>query len=400
MAVHHKRKKKQSVPVVMFGVLALALAALGAAIFLLVRLSRKEPAAVPGTMTPQVAEQTAVSSATEVTATATVFTATADSSTAVSSESTAPGAVSSEALTTASAAASSAAPASAAATAPAGTVTGITLTFYSTVLHVGDKPVMPIVTMSPANASNKQEIWQSSNKAVATVDSLGSITPVAPGECTVTVTSASNPAVSAEVKVTVKGADTQPQTTEGSTVPAGRSDIQVINGITYVQGVMIANKSYPLPADYNPGLDANALAAFNEMAAAASKEGLKLTICSGFRSYDVQKTLYNNYCNRDGKAAADRFSARPGHSEHQTGLAMDINYAGDSFNNTPEAKWLADNCWKYGFIIRYPEGKESITGYKYESWHVRYLGKDWSKTIYESGLTLEEYFGIDSKYAG
>lgn len=394
MAVQNQRKKKQSVPVVMFGVLALALIALGTAIWMLVRLGKSDPAA-PGNMTPQVAEQTLSSSATEVTTTAsTVSTLPADSTAADGS------ATVTTAVTTTSAAAAASAPATSVTAAP-GTVTGISLTFYSTALHVGDKPVMPIVTMTPASAANKQEIWQSSNKAVATVDSLGSITPVGPGDCVVTVTSVSNPAVSAEVKVTVLGSTTQtPQTQPSSgTAPAGRSDIQVINGITYVQGILIANKTYGLPADYNPGLDPTAQAAFNEMAAAAAKDGLSLAICSGFRSYDFQNTLYNNYCNRDGKAAADRFSARPGHSEHQTGLAMDINYAGDSFNNTPEAKWIAENCWKYGFILRYPEGKEAITGYKYESWHVRYLGKDWAKTIYDSGLTLEEYLNIDSKYA-
>ena len=108
--------------------------------------------------------------------------------------------------------------------------------------------------------------------------------------------------------------------------------------------------------------------------------------------------LYNSYVNRDGKAKADTYSARPGHSEHQTGLAMDINNASDAFNNTPEAKWIAANCWKYGFILRYPQGKQNITGYKYESWHVRYLGNDLAKEVYNSGLTLEEFLCIDSVY--
>jgi LAS superfamily LD-carboxypeptidase LdcB len=166
-----------------------------------------------------------------------------------------------------------------------------------------------------------------------------------------------------------------------------------------VQGIMIANKTYALPATYNPGLQKAAQDAFNEMQTAAAKEKLQLTICSGFRSYSTQKALYDKYVNRDGKAAADRYSARPGHSEHQTGLAMDINMASSKFDNTPEAKWLAENCWKYGFIIRYPQGKENITGYMYESWHVRWLGKDLAKKFYDSGLTLEEYLNIDSVYA-
>ena len=134
------------------------------------------------------------------------------------------------------------------------------------------------------------------------------------------------------------------------------------------------------------------------MQAAALKDGLRLDICSGFRSYSYQSTLYNNYVARDGKAAADTYSARPGHSEHQTGLAMDINMASSAFDNTPAAKWLAAHCAEYGFIIRYPQGKQDITGYKYESWHVRYLGKQLAKEVTDSGLTLEEFLCINSVY--
>ena len=186
---------------------------------------------------------------------------------------------------------------------------------------------------------------------------------------------------------------------DGSAEKFTRREIEVRNGITYVNGILIANKTYSLPKDYNPGkILPDAQAAFNTMQADAKKAGLSLTICSGFRSYDYQNQLYNGYVARDGKAAADTYSARAGHSEHQTGLAMDINYASSAFTNTPEAKWLAANCYKYGFILRYPKGKESITGYMYESWHVRYLGKDLAKEVYDSGLTLEEFLCIDSKY--
>lgn len=178
-----------------------------------------------------------------------------------------------------------------------------------------------------------------------------------------------------------------------------KQKIEVKNGITYVNGILIANKTYALPKDYNPGkILPDAQAAFNTMQADAKKAGLSLSICSGFRSYDYQNQLYNGYVARDGKTAADTYSARAGHSEHQTGLAMDINYASSAFTNTPEAKWLAANCYKYGFILRYPKGKENITGYMYESWHVRYLGKQLAKEVYDSGLTLEEFLCIDSKY--
>ena len=179
-----------------------------------------------------------------------------------------------------------------------------------------------------------------------------------------------------------------------------KRDIKVKNGITYVNGILIANKTYSLPSDYAPnGILPEAQAAFDAMKADAwNSSKISLSIVSGYRSYSYQSQLYNNYVARDGKAAADTYSARPGYSEHQTGLAMDINNASSSFNNTKEAKWLADNCVKYGFIIRYPKGKENITGYQYESWHLRYLGKELAKEVADSGLTLEEFLCIDSKY--
>ena len=99
-----------------------------------------------------------------------------------------------------------------------------------------------------------------------------------------------------------------------------------------------------------------------------------------------------------GQATADTFSARPGHSEHETGLAIDVNDPSDSFNNTAEAAWLAEHCWDYGFILRYPQGKQDITGYKYESWHIRYVGTKLSKELQKSGQTMEEYFGLTSQY--
>ena len=186
---------------------------------------------------------------------------------------------------------------------------------------------------------------------------------------------------------------------DGSTERFTRQEIEVRNGITYVNGILIANKTYSLPSSYAPGkILPEAQSAFDAMAADALKQGISLKIVSGYRSYDYQNTLYNNYVARDGKAAADTYSARAGHSEHQTGLAMDINNASSGFNNTKEAKWLAENCVKYGFIIRYPKGKENITGYQYESWHVRYLGKELAKEVSDSGLTLEEFLCIDSKY--
>ena len=235
--------------------------------------------------------------------------------------------------------------------------------------------------MSPVNASNKAEKWESSNTAVATVNNYGNITAKSAGSCVVTVTSVDNPDIKAEFKVTVN----EPVKVE----------------MTYMDGILIVNKTYPLPQNYNPGVNPEAKAALDKMfAAAKAEQNLKMWVCSGFRSYTVQKNLYNSYVRRDGAKAADRYSARPGYSEHQTGLAFDINYADYRFKNTAEAKWLAANAYKYGFILRYPEGKESITGYMYEPWHYRYVGVESAKKIFDSGLTLEEYFGITSSYSG
>lgn len=167
---------------------------------------------------------------------------------------------------------------------------------------------------------------------------------------------------------------------------------------TYIQGVLVVNKKYGLPADYAPGENQEAREAFNKMAEDAKLDGIALEAFSTYRSYEYQKQLYNYYVSVDGQAEADRYSARPGHSEHQTGLAFDIGLEGDHenrFNESDATRWLAEHAYKYGFILRYPEGKEHITGYKYEPWHYRYVGVDMATKVYESGLTLEEYLGID-----
>ena len=178
--------------------------------------------------------------------------------------------------------------------------------------------------------------------------------------------------------------------------------IETIDGITYVDGILIVNKTYSLPDTYNPGgLTDECRTALNQMYSDARNiYGISLWSVSEFRSYDRQYQLYNNYVARDGKAEADRYSARPGHSEHQTGLAVDVNSVDYSFAYTPEGIWLKDHCHEYGFIIRYPEGKEEITGYMYEPWHVRYLGKETAEKVHESGLTLEEYLEITCQLLG
>ena len=195
---------------------------------------------------------------------------------------------------------------------------------------------------------------------------------------------------------------TPPENSETVTFTTSKGFTGVIkNGVTYIDGYLIANKTYTLPQSYGDGLTSETRSSFKKMAAAAKEDGLEIYIVSGFRSYSTQKTLYNNYVKRDGAAAADTYSARAGHSEHQSGLAFDLNSVKNSFANTPEAAWLAENCYKYGFILRYPKGKSNETGYMYEPWHFRYVGVELATKLYNGGdwITMEDYFGITSVYA-
>ena len=175
---------------------------------------------------------------------------------------------------------------------------------------------------------------------------------------------------------------------------------EIRNGVTYVDGYLIANKTYALPASYGSGLTDETWAAFYQMAAAAETDGISLYIVSGFRSYSIQEGLYNSYVAVDGVAEADTYSARAGHSEHQSGLAFDLNNTENDFVGTPEAIWIDEHCYKYGFIVRYPQGKTDETGYIYEPWHLRYVGTEFAEKLYNGGdwITVEDYFGITSKY--
>ncbi|WP_054743537.1 M15 family metallopeptidase [Cellulosilyticum ruminicola] len=170
---------------------------------------------------------------------------------------------------------------------------------------------------------------------------------------------------------------------------------------------ILVNKQVGLSKDYkpsnlimpkvkflNPGnieknyMEYHAAKALEKMFNEANKEGVKLVAVSGYRSYSRQQQLYENAVALRG--VNQKGTAKPGESEHQTGLAMDINDINQKFENTKEGKWLAKNAHKYGFIIRYPKGKEKITGYIYEPWHIRYVGNELATYCYENKLTLEE----------
>ena len=136
--------------------------------------------------------------------------------------------------------------------------------------------------------------------------------------------------------------------------------------------------------------------AFIDMWHGAKEDGYQLMINSAYRKHEDQENIYNNFKKKRGERYADSVAARPGASEHETGLALDIfsikNSNKNTFKDTPEATWLKDNAYKYGFILRYPEGKENITGYSYESWHYRYVGKKAAKYCYDNDLTFDEYY--------
>ena len=200
---------------------------------------------------------------------------------------------------------------------------------------------------------------------------------------------------------------TQEKTVQEGTVgsksqEASQKKAEVVNKGDYysVQGkydeIVIANKHYPLSKDYNPGENPTAKAELLKLIAAMQEAGFPISDhYSGFRSYETQTQLYQDYVNKDGKAEADRYSARPGYSEHQTGLAFDIiGTDGDLVTEEKAAQWLLDHAADYGFVVRYLKGKEKETGYMAEEWHLRYVGKE-AKDIAASGLSLEEYYGFE-----
>ncbi|MGG1661511.1 M15 family metallopeptidase [Brevibacillus sp. NRS-1366] len=214
----------------------------------------------------------------------------------------------------------------------------------------------------------------------------------------------------------------KPQQEEtGKPKPASlRETITMVEGVPTVTNPtdlsVVVNKQRALPADYIPPdlVEPNvpfpfdekvekrfmreaAAKALEELFAKAKLDGIELYAVSGYRSYKTQKSLYETYVKTQGAEHAAAYSAVPGKSEHQTGLAMDVSGADaqtrleEPFGETPEGKWLAAHSAEYGFIIRYLKGKEAITGYSYEPWHLRYVGKEMAQDIMAKGMTLEDY---------
>lgn len=299
----------------------------------------------------------------------------------------------------------------------------------SVTVEVGDV-YNSVLKFTPEDITYTGAIYYTSDSSVASVTNEGVITAKSAGNCTIEAYYENDYRLVASMEVTVidpfpitsqettapetpspetTTPDTEPEPEPETDPPAsstpapapeysGSHKMEVIDGITYFDGVMIANKTYTLPASYNPGVQPEATDAFYDMQAAAAADGISLWILSSFRSYEDQDVIYNRYVAQDGRDAADTYSSRPGHSDHQTGYTFDLNSLEQDFQYDPAGQWLDKNCYKYGFIIRYPKGKESSTGYMYEPWHVRYIGVDLATKVTQSGLSLEEYFGITSQY--
>ena len=180
--------------------------------------------------------------------------------------------------------------------------------------------------------------------------------------------------------------------------------------------LVVANKKHRLPVGYEPEdlrqpdvqmlnncyLREDCAQALEEMFTGAWNDGIYLVLGSAYRAESLQEQLYNGYVEQYGQEEADTISSRPGYSDHQTGLAVDISdhdastYLTEEFESTEEGMWLKEHAHEYGFIMRYPKGKADVTGYAYEPWHFRYVGTQTAAEIYEAGewYTFEEYFGI------
>lgn len=242
-------------------------------------------------------------------------------------------------------------------------------------IRIGREKTIPLKILNHA-ITMEDIVWTSSDSSIASVDANGTVTAYAKGECMV---------------YACRGE-------EEIGIPVTVREMVQEDGCTYVDGILVANKTYGLPEDYDPGLLPVTEAAFVEMQRDAQELGYDLYIGSDYRSYDDQVQSYYSMVEGYGKEYADITSARPGHSEHQTGYCIDCNTIDDAFGETELGQWVAAHCAEYGFIVRYPADKTEITGYAYESWHLRYVGVEIAMDITERGLCLEEYLDIDSVY--
>lgn len=241
--------------------------------------------------------------------------------------------------------------------------------------------VLSLVLLGCSNKNNPSETTTSPSTSTQTTNTTTTSTT------TTGKTTSSSTEASSEESSTKQATTEKQQSSQGS----GMADVS----LGYQ---MIVNKKHALPSTYAPGEDPTAGAQVRKLIRKMQELGYPISnTYSGYRSYEYQEQLYNNYVAREGKEAADTYSARPGYSEHQTGLAFDLlDTTGnllDGEENKDAINWLHTHAHEYGFIIRFQAGKEAITGYQAEAWHLRYVG-DKATDIYNSGLSLEEYYGV------
>lgn len=292
-------------------------------------------------------------------------------------------------------------------------VVAICFAHQAVTLHAGAEFELAVLASlgdgSTQDISAAAATFRSANPLVAAVDA-GGVVSAADGAVTGEVTTVTASYGNFEAAVEVRIVNSLSLTVE----PDDRG-LPVVTNHAALDAVICKQRN--LPADYVPAdlvvpdvrfafseqaekryLRECAARAIEELFAAARTEGMELVAVSGYRSYETQDLIFRRNVALHGREQASRFSAEPGQSEHQTGLAMDVSCARvgfrlvEEFADTPEGRWLADNAPGFGFIIRYPAGSESITGYMYEPWHLRYVGPELAGEISGRKLTMEEYF--------
>lgn len=268
-----------------------------------------------------------------------------------------------------------------------------------------EKEIIIEDTQIPIIELKKEKIKIEYNKTYDPKDNVNKVYDVVDGELEYSISHDIRKNVAGDYKVIVTAVDKHQNKQEASfivTIKEKPKPVVVVppstsvnTKATYINGILLVNKQYAISPSFG-GTNSTASNALKQLQKAAKEAGYSMPLLSGYRSYDYQKNLYARYVSKYGEAVASTFSARAGHSEHQTGLAFDVGSINNSYGSTSAGIWLKENCAQYGFIIRYLKGKEHITGYKYEPWHIRYVGVEHATKIMERGITLEEYLGVAS----
>lgn len=252
---------------------------------------------------------------------------------------------------------------------------------------------------TPLEYMSKAEAVDNSGEEIAiTVE--GEYDPNSTGEQTLTLTAKDSSGNTSQQNIAINVIEITSDMGDMTFLTNKGNNAEIKDGVLYVDGIIVVNKTFGLPENYGSDLEAPAIEAMRKMFAAASSEGLYLDTVTEYRSYNEQADLFE-YWSVVAREGEDTMSTvKPGHSEHQTGLAIDVNSTSTSFADSAEGVWLASNCQKYGFIMRYPKDKVEVTGCAWEPWHVRYVGTELAEKLYNGGnwITLEEYFGLPSEY--